>query len=280
VKIFEFTRPEWGLAFKRISNAIHDYAPNDIEWSSFEDADLQIVHVVGAGELEQLSKPKPTVIIQHCYLTASSHEIDYPSYWEKALLTVSFHNLPKYTNKSFRYLGLPWGADDGIFTLTNKQRIFKVLVTGEVAETEAIDKLYEACKELNVTMLHTGHNFGWDRKWYLNLPFLHDYAFVDLLNQTEYVLAFRLIEGFEILGVEGLFCGARPIIPNIDTYDWYRKWAITADTNQDLTSQFINILKDTPPLLTNQEYLEITSQLSWDHIISTLFTTIKQYWNK
>ncbi len=277
IKIFEYQHPSWGIAFKRISEALRAHAPDWVEWTNYDDADIMIVHVVGAGELEMCSKPKPKVIIQQCYFTAGAPDIDYIQYWEKALLTVSFHDLTKYTDRKFSFLALPWGADPDVFTLTNKgHRSIKVLATGHVADTEGIDKLHEAVQQTGHVLYQTGSHFGWPRKNYTNLPFMDDKDFSEILNATQYVSALRFIEGFELMAIEGLMCGARPIVPNDPTYDWYREHAVTIDRNGDITSQLVNILKNEPTPVTEEERKMIVDRFSWNRIISDLFNKIKE----
>ncbi len=278
IKIFEFTRPEWGVAFKRISYALHKFAPDWVEWSDYDNADIMIVHVVGGGEIEPCERPKPKVIIQHCYFTASAHEIDYTKFWEKALLAVSFHDLRKYTDKNIPYYGMPWGADPTVFVQTNKgHRSIKVLATGYIAETEAIDKVHEAVERTGHVLYQTGNHFGWPRKNYIHIPFLDDDRdFVDILNASQYVSALRFIEGFELMAIEGLMCGARPIVPNDPTYDWYREHAMTIDRNGDVVGQLANILKDEPNPISAEEHKQVVDKFSWQRLIPDFYEELQR----
>jgi glycosyltransferase involved in cell wall biosynthesis len=276
VKIFEYTCPDWGIAFKRISNALHVHAPSWVEWTDYESADIMIVHVVGGGEVEMCEKPKPKVIIQHCYFTASAHEIDYAKYWEQALLAVSFHDLRKYTDKVIPYYGMPWGADPAVFKYSNKgRRNIKVMATGHVAETEGIDKLFEACKTTGFSLFQTGGNFGWDPKHYFFLPYMEDEDLADILNSTQYVSALRFIEGFELMAIEGLMCGARPLVPDDPTYDWYREHAITIYKDKDITTQLVDIFKVTPNPVSPEEHRQIVEKFSWDKLVRDFFEALK-----
>jgi hypothetical protein len=277
MKIFEFRRNEWGIAFKRISDALHRYAPDWVEWTNYENCDIMIVHVVGGGEIPALEMPKPKVVIQHCYFTASAHEIDYAKYWAQSIMAVSFHDLRKYTDKDIPYYGMPWGADDNVFCRTNTgNRAIKVIATGHIAETEAIDKVYEAVKQLKQTLYHTGQNFGWDKRFYRYLDYMPDNEFAEVLNGTQYISALRFIEGFELMAIEGLFCGARPIIPDDPTYDWYREHAYTIVKDKDIVEQLVEILKDTPRPMDENERLVIVNKFKWSHLIGDFFTTLKQ----
>jgi len=280
MKIFEYTHPAWGFAFKRISNAFHQHAPEWVEWvPTWEQADVNLVHVVGGGEVPILQLPKPKIIIQHCYFTASPNELDYPKYWEEALLTCSFHKLPNYTDKKFNYHGMPWGADNEIFSIINTQaREFKIGTTGHIAETEGIDKVYEAIQQIpGAAMWHTGQNFGWDPNKYRFYNYMPDQYFYQLLNHTQYISAMRFIEGFELMAIEGLMCGARPIVTQDDTYDWYRKHAYTVDTTKDIVPQLISILENPPRPITAEEYEEIVNTFSWKTIMNNFYERVKEF---
>lgn len=277
-KIFEYTHPSWGVAFKRISLAFHTYAPDWVEWVEDEkDSDLNLIHVVGGGEVPMLQLPKKKIIIQHCYFTASPQEFDYPKYWEESLLSCSFHDLTKYTTRKFNYHGMPWGADPAVFNLHPPSiREFIVGATGHIAETEGIDKVYEAVAQTKSKMWHTGQNFGWDSNRYQFIPYLHDTYFAKLLNHTQYISALRFIEGFELMAIEGLMCGARPIITQDATYDWYREHAYTVDTTKDIVPQLVDILSNSPRELSAEEHTKIISTFSWSTIMHNFYTAVEE----
>lgn len=276
IKIFEVINPDWGIAFKRISLAMHAYAPEEIQWTSYDDCDIMLVHVVGPGEVQWLNKPKPKIILQQCYFTAQSDKIDYPLFWKNALLTVSFHNLNNYTDKNFNFYHMPYGAKSSLFKyMPEIKKENTIFTTGEVYETEGLDKIFNAVKTIKGTMIHTGNNFGWDTTYYKNFSLLPDSKFVQLLNSCKYVSALRFIEGFELLGVEGLMCKLRPIIPENDTYNWYRKYAYTIDTKQDIHEQLVSILSQAPRPFTDEEYNEIIATFDWKVIIDNFFKKIQ-----
>lgn len=276
--IYEYMHPDWGYAFKRISSALKRFAPSNIIWTSNPDAaDIHFIHVVGGGDLPYIKDTSKTVMFQHCYHTACASWIDYPSYWEQCKLVVSFHNLPTYTSKKFNFYGMPWGVDGEVFKLIDVgERNKKLFTTGHVADTECIDKLHEACKRINVDMFHTGHNLNLGSSYrYLN--FMDDPAFVRMLNSVQYVGAMRLIEGFEMTAVEGLFCGARPIIPECSTYDWYREHAHTINTQQDIVEQIVSVISSSPEPINDEEMNLIRKRFDWKNLVPELFSTINSY---
>jgi glycosyltransferase involved in cell wall biosynthesis len=276
IKIKEFRNPIWGKAFTRISNAFHDYAPDWVQWVDNEDeADILLVHVIGTGEVEWLKKPKPKIIVQHCYFTAG--DVPYVEYWKKALLTLSFHDLAKYVPDTFSFYAMPWGVDPDLFYRFNYgPRNFTAMVTGEVAETESLDKVHEAVEHLGLKMMHTGRDFGWSRRSYQNSPVGLTQKLIQYLNDAYYVPSLREIEGFELMALEGLMCGARPIVYDLDTYRWYKKYAIVIDPKKDVTAQLIEIFKEEPIPVSDEERKEIADIFSWGVLIPKFFDKVKE----
>lgn len=277
MKLFEYINPKWGKAFKRISDAFHKYSPSWIEWvQREEDCNVLLVHVVGGEEAIILEKVIPKIIIQHCYFSAEYERYDWPKYWEQAILTVSFHNLPEYTERKFSFYGMPWGAEvEQFFRIPSIEKDISIFSTGHVAETECIDKVFEACKTLKTIMFHTGHNFNWNTQYYKHLEYIDNVPFNYLLNRCKYVSALRLVEGFELTAIEGLFCEARPIIPNESTYNWYRNYAYTIDTSKDIVEQLMVILNTSPKPILEEEKKEIISTFSWKTIMEGFYKELE-----
>lgn len=275
IRIKELKNPSWGRAFQRISDAIHKYAPAWVQWvESEDDADLLFIHIVGESEIPWAQKKKDKVLIQHCYFTGGRtvwHE-----YWPTAKLTVSFHDLKKYVPFDFNFISIPWGADPEKFKLANNgKRSFKAMTTGEVFETEAIDKAFEAAKATHSTLIHTGRDFGWDKRFYQNHPLLPDNELIEFLNDSEYVIALREIEGFELMAVEGLMCGARPIVYDLDTYHWYKGHAVFIDPTKEVVPQLIEIFKTSPKSVTSEERKIIVEKFGWANIMHTFYNKLE-----
>jgi hypothetical protein len=277
MKVYEYANPSWGKAFSRISFELRKHAPEWVEWvSSMDDCEIAIVHEVGGAETIQmrdaLEKRKKLVIVQHTYFTSGYSR--WEEIWEQAMLTTSFHNLPEYTTKKFEFHHTPWGADPDIFYLENYSRSIKVFSTGHVSRTENLDKVYDACLKTHNTMYHTGENFKYGLM-YRFMPYMTDDKLRTTLNQTEYVPCLREYEGFELMGIEGLFCGARPIVPNLPTYDWYRRYSYVVDMRMDVTEQLVGFLSNPSLPIPPEEYKEIVSIFSWGRIIKDIYTAIQ-----
>ena len=279
LKLYEYKNPDWGRAFTHISDALHKWTPDGMIWvSKMEEAHVAIVHVVGMGEIVHLDMKRPTVIVQHCYFTANPDVADYPNYWEKSLFTTSFHNLPSYTDRKFQFYGMPWGADPDVFKRPDidVKKDIKIMTTGEIADTECLDKVYNACQHIGHTMYHTGKNFGYDTRYYQNYSLLPEPDFVKFLQRSQYVSALRMMEGFELMAVEGLMCGARPITFSTDTYRWFHKYAYVLDPFEDIALQLTFILEKEPKPIGEEEYKEIVDTFSWKIIMKGFYNKLTE----
>jgi hypothetical protein len=276
MKAYNYRDQRWGRAFNRIEDALHKYSYG-VEWTDLEHCDVAIVNVVGGGEASviqnALDNHKKTVIFQHCYFTSMYD--NWLDYWKQANLTISFHDLQSYTPEKFNFYSTPLGADTEYFKNYNQERTVRAFTTGHVAETENIDKIYQACKESGHTLYHTGENFRYGSN-YRFLSYMSDLAFVNMLNSTSYIPCLREIEGFEMMGVEGLFCGARPIVPKLPTYRWYEGHAEFVDTQNNLVEQLVNIFNREPKPISKEEYYEIDRKFSWKNIVKNIFEKIDE----
>ncbi len=276
MKFYEYFDSKWGKAFYRISEALHKYSPDWVEWVGSEsNSEVNIIHEVGGGEIkpivDSLTSGKKTIIVQHTYYTSGYDKWD--ELWEKANLTISFHNLPDYTNKNFNFLASPWGYEPSIFFDKHFKKERAIFATGHVAETEHLHDVFLACQETNTTMYHTGEDFKWGGK-YVHLPYMDNDKYSNLLNKVMYVSCLRDIEGFEMAGIEGLACGAIPIVLALPTYRWYKKCALFIDSAYNVKNQLVNILSMNNYLVNFREDFENTFQ--WYYIITNIFNKIEE----
>lgn len=275
VRLWEYSAPHWGHAFRRIESALRQFAPPWVQWTDEKSADLRIVHIVGPAEIPIVLRDiKRTVIIQECYHTAQAHLHDYPALWKQARLCVSFHNLVDYTDTSFNFLRIPWGADENVFQHRYyDKRSIGVMTTGHIARDEAIDHVYAAAKKAGIRMVHTGENFQWPLPYeyrpYMSVPDL-----VELLNQCSYVTGLRLVEGFEILCVEGLFCGARAVVPRLPSYELYGEHAEYIDPEGNITDQLFDLFSKPTRPIHAAEREALIEKFSWRSIMRQFYHAI------
>lgn len=245
IKLAEIVNPKFGMAFKRISNALHAYSQDFVEWTTPDKAQATIIHVVGGEEYQQALDLKNAVAIQHCIFTTGVELSMWEKIWQNSLLSISFHDLHSYSDKNFNAISVPWGAEPSIFfrepNIIKDQTVF---TTGHVAHTEHLPDILYACQKANKRMYHTGENFSWDRKHYQYLSYMDDAQLRKMFNRTQYVGCLRGIEGFEMMGIEGSFCGAVPIVPDLHTYRWYKGFGKFIDMRKGVVEQLEAIFKE------------------------------------
>jgi glycosyltransferase involved in cell wall biosynthesis len=271
MKVFEYINPKWGKVFHKISMYLRLFAPEDVRFVDYPGiSDVQIIHVIGLGELEIISQSNNFVIWQHCYKTAGDYTWD--ELWEKAIFAASFHNLRNYSEKKFNFLHLPLGVDFDFYKPVTpfEQRPNIAFVTGHIASDECIDTVYKACKKADFLLLHTGENFKFGTN-YFHLDYMPERDYADLLsNDVKYVFGLRKVEGFELSALEGVAAGCNAVVPTIDTYDWYDELAIRLDVETtNLEENIYNVLKNNQKMKINGEKLQ---QFSWKNVIT-------KFWN-
>lgn len=280
MKIYEYRHPNWGIVFSKISRYIRQYAPSDVVWvDSIDESDLQIIHIVGLGEVEIAQKSPNKIIWQHCYKTAGDYPWD--NLWMDSLMAVSFHNFRNYSDKAFNFLHLPLGYDETMFYPETPfdKRSNAVFVTGHLAKDETIDIILDACKKAGYLMLHTGENFKFDSVYYQYIEYLPEDAYATMLrNVPKYVFGLRQIEGFEVAALEGIASGAMGVVPTLPTYDWYNGIAIRIDLeSSNLSENIYNILKNSYKINVNKEILE---QYTWSNIMTKFWNEVCQLLKK
>lgn len=272
-RLAEILDPRFGVAFKRISNALRAHSLTFVEWVRPEEAEATIIHVVGGEEYEKALKIKNAVVFQHCVYSTPFETAEWEKLWTKALLTVSFHDLHSYSDREFNHLSTPWGAEPGLFYRTNTPKDVTVFTTGHVAESENIDDIYKACVNTGTHMFHTGHNFGWPSNYHF-LNYMNDEAFRNMLNRSKYIGCLREHEGFEMMGIEGAFCGAIPIVPKLHTYRWYEGFGKFIEMDKDIVEQLEAIFKSDYKELDSESIKKIVDKFSWKRIATNIFNEI------
>jgi len=272
-KLAEILDPRFGVAFKRISNALRAHSLTFVEWVRPEEAEATIIHVVGGEEYEKAKNIKNAVIFQHCVFTTQIKINEWEKLWEKSILTVSFHDLHDYSDKNFNHFSTPWGAEPSLFYRDGRSKDVTIFATGHVAETEKLREIYDACVGTGSYMFHTGENFRWGNNYHF-LNYMNDDDFRTMLNRSKYIGCLRENEGFEMMGIEGAFCGAVPLIPNLHTYRWYEGFGKFIEMDKDIVGQLEAIFKSDYRELDSESIKEIVDKFSWKRIATNIFNEI------
>lgn len=241
-------------AIHRVCNGLKQYAPDNIEIvDNIEAADIQIVHVVGKGEMPLINR-KPlnkTIPFMYCFLTSTDGEEPREFWYEvfaKAMLTMTYYDLPsmmkeKYPEIEFSFYRTPVGVDTNVFyvePLLNKT--FSVMSTGYVDWAEKIHEWYDAFTCIGYDVNHAGKDFGYGKNFFAYED-ITDEQMRLLYNISKYTNGMRVAEGFEAPVIEGTLCGSRGICFDSPIYRyWFDEIALFVRQLEDPVSMVEEIL--------------------------------------
>jgi|TARA_Y100000034_G_scaffold19875_1_gene22597 hypothetical protein len=227
----------------RVYDALIKYAPKEIEITKyFHEAELHIIHAIGRydrllGRIAELKENnRRYAMIQYCIRSTQKPDArDWLLLWENAELVWSYYDLPELLKEDteyevgfkigqgqeyFNFYHAPLGVDSEVFKEFDLDRHFVVATHGHHALTQSIKECVVAAKRAKRDVFHLGHQLrrGDDITCKSGIS---DLELASYYSQCEFVSGLRRIEGFEMPVIEGLLCGAKPIVFD---QPHYRKW--------------------------------------------------------
>lgn len=222
-------------AMVRIARALSTHHPSHVKIvNDRRDADLLILYVIGLDAVEFVSHLPPTqkvAVIQCCLYPGAPTYHQWHPLWRRASLVMSYYNL--LTNSQdvgFRFYHSPLGLDPAFANSieggdtggsgTGSPRLPLVITCGRVSGPgcEAIEEVWQAAHIAQHRVIHLGppdiQGIRDPTTRYPHVSFTqpHDKALANLYLSARWVAALRHVEGFELPAIEGLVCGARPIL--------------------------------------------------------------------
>ncbi len=271
--------PEMSIAMERVAMSLRRYAPKGVEFTPLPwDADFQVLHAIGPDSVRNV-KTYEFVTIQYCLWTANSAEL-WKNTWGKSKLVVSYYDLTKLLPEETEFLYLPLGVDRAVFNPgdTPVVRNIGILSSGYVTgpAAEAIEEVAEAALRTRNTVYHLGpqkiENMGPRKEisWVARGDeVISDSQLVDLYRHSRWVSGLRHGEGFELPVLEGLACGARPIVfDREDMRHWYDGHAVFVPEcdGEKLVDHLVQVLSTDPEPITAVEREEIFARFDWKPI--------------
>lgn len=204
-------------AMARIEEALIRHAPKDVEVvGSIEEADLVLLHVI--GRLDRIKRMttylqeqgKEYAILQYAIRsTKTPHTKDWISVWQGAKLVWSYYDLPSLceedgTSADFPSYTSPLGT---YFDSPLRKKQYVIATSGRSYLTESVRECRHATSG---KVFHVGPDLGRDDFECSNG--MNDVDLAVRYSQCQFVSGLRRIEGLELPAVEGLMCGARPIV--------------------------------------------------------------------
>lgn len=266
-------------AMYRVARALARHAPEGVEIVSRpEDADIQVLHVVDLGSFNHLRCDRH-VIIQYCYKSTEpgADPSVWQSYWDKSEMVWSYYDLPVASRTPF-YLA-PIGVDD-VFWSNHHPSVQAdrrgILTSGYVSspEAEAIEEVAIAADRVGIPVIHLGPDVPAPGDWRA-VSDISDGELRELYQSVAWVSGLRHVEGFELPALEGLRCGARPILfDRPDMRRWYdgRAVFVPESCNEELVEHLVEVLSQPPIRVSPRESMDVGMEFSWG-------TIARGFWN-
>lgn len=277
----------------RVVDALIKYKPDSVEIvNSPLQCDLKVLHVYGRKdhierEINALQKRgKQYAMIQYVLRSSMSPDTrQWINLWSGAKVVWSYYNLAEaYVQDRgtmpdqlpFKFYYAPLGVDPEIFHETDQYRQYVITASGQHALSESVRECAFATKAVGGKMLHIGHELrrGEDIVCKHNIS---DREIKNFYSESEYVSGLRRVEGFELPVIEGLMCGARPIVfDRPEMRHWFREFAIFIQENsrEQVIQTLTHIFKEKKFLpVTEEEKALVKKRFNWE-------TIIKGFWKK
>jgi glycosyltransferase involved in cell wall biosynthesis len=270
----------------RVATALGRYAPDDIEVvRELDDADLVILHVIDSDAVtyakELQSQGKKYAVVQYCLGSTSEPSIDFwETFWDEAEVVWSYYDLPESVP---RFLYAPLGVDE-VFTARDHSiaRTAGVLTSGYVTGpgAEAIEEVAEAAEMVGMSVIHIGPKVL--KRAYAERVFMSgisDAVLADFYRSCKWVSGLRFIEGFELPVVEGLACGARPVVfDRPDMRAWYHDLAVFVPEchGDELVAELAGVFQSEPEPVSDAEISEARSRFDWSSIVGRFWGKLRR----
>lgn len=284
-------------AMYRVSTNLSRYVPDGLELvSDPEAADLQLLHVIGNRVLRFLKAPR-YACLQYCHKAISSpvgtneplagHDEVWTRIWNDASLVWSYYDLTNTVPDSTPFLMTPLGIDEP-FTrveLEEYDRPIGVMTSGFVSGpgAEAIEEVVIAASHTDLDVVHLGPHQpknmdSFDYENWRAVSGIRDAELATYYANTRWVSGLRHVEGFEFPVIEGLACGARPIVfDRPEMRRWYDGHAVFVkeSNGRELTEQLIEVFSNPPEPVTKDEQKAVLDTFDWERIARTFWSSLE-----
>lgn len=281
--------PSWSLL--RIRNALVRFALPSVEIvRNRDDAELVVLHVNGRRDRNQaiaeqlLKRGQRYAVVQYCVRsTQKPYTGSWSKLWTKADLVWSYLDIPAFIAEDgadmalFNFYHSPLGIEDE-FRATiwpTKPRKYLIGTSGLSWLTEGVKEAANAAWRVNGKVFHLGPTVSRDPR-IVCLQGMNDIRLGGFWASCNYVSGLRRTEGFELPAVEGLACGARPILYDQHHYKiWYEDLAeyIPEGSRPEVTDALEAIFRNTWRAVTKAERVEAQRRFDW-------FQIIKGFWER
>jgi hypothetical protein len=247
-------------------------------------ADLVVLHVIGRCEAvtghaqELVDKGKDFAVIQYCLKSTQKPEVaNWLQMWNSAIVVWSYYDLVTECLKErwapgFQFYYAPLGAHSSVFydrCNLNGTRPYLAMTHGQSWLTEGVREVVLATQQLNKVAFHVGSPV-YRGEHLVHAQNISDDELATKYSQCQYVCPLRRTEGFELPAVEGLLCGARPVLYDQPHYrHWYGDYAeyIQELPRPEVLKQLVHLFDRPYRPVTHDEIATAREKFSWPKII-------------
>lgn len=279
MKVFLQPTGPYNRVMSRVANALSLYAPKGVALvQNAQDADVQVLHVTDLDA--DTSKCKDYAVIQYRgYGERDSKTLQ--TLWENARMVWSYYPLHDVIPSSTACLYAPLGLDEAFVNpRMSFNRELAIITTGYASgpTTKPIEEIALAVNANKLRMLHIGpsaldgmHVYPacWQAQSEVNDPTL-----AMLYHNAERVSGLRLGEGFELSALEGMACGARPVVfDRVEMKHWFGSFAevIPECHGQELVDRLKVLLSHPPDPVKMEERRTVIGDFSWERIATAFW---------
>ena len=282
LRVFVDPRPaSLSRAMYRVSKALARYAPDEVAIvDGSGSVDVQVLHSIDAWpDRHKLSGNVNYAVIQYCYKTARGATDDLMAgLWQDSLMVWSYYDLHKEMYRlspDTPFYLAPLGVDD-VFKQPpsyDDEEDIGLVTTGYVdgPGAEALAIITQAAIDSGLSCVHVGgdcldRQFGYSPRW-RRYEGVSDEQLRDFYCQALWVSGLRHVEGFELPVIEGLACGARPIVfDRPDTRLWYGGLADFVADDGSLIDSLMHVFSFSPDALAWRDQELALERFDWQII--------------
>jgi glycosyltransferase involved in cell wall biosynthesis len=282
MKVYLEPPAQMSQAMFRVSRALTRYAPIHVDVVRRpEIADFHVMHVIGPDAVPYAAAlGTPYAVIQYCLKTAGGYHDGWYDMCRKAAVVWSYYRLDLDD-----YYHAPLGVNGDIFRAVQIERN-SVMTSGYVTgpTSEAIEEVAIAAAVCDIPVTHLGPVPVVEGSL---TPMLTPGAWRSIEGVTDSVLAveysscmwvsgLRHIEGFELPVIEGLACGARPLVfDQPDMRYWYGDHAvfIRECSGDELVNELVKVFANPARPVSIEEREHVLAKFDWK-------TIAEGFWNR
>lgn len=282
--------PGLSRAMTRVARALAAHLPPGVTVAPTRaDADLVLLHSIGfpdtvSAAQSVLMEGRKYALAQYCLRTTQQpHAEGWQPVWAKAEVVWSYYDLMAaceadgvQMDPRVNFYMAPLGLDPAFAQAPLEQgtRPIDVMTSGYVSTgQEAIWEFAAAAERTGKTVKHLGPHAvqGMPRRprgWSAMLG-VSDEELAAFYGRTKWVSGLRYCEGFEMPVIEGLACGARPVVfDRPDMRQWYDGHAVFVPEvpSEQLIDLLAAVLDTDPAPVDAVELAAVRRRFDWAEI--------------